>query len=85
MFLLRSALNKITQWGKILQFNIISKYTCKNVDVEFHFSSGLPCHVFNILKQTFPSLYKFGLNRTVWFPVVSKLIDGGDVGYSFGK
>ena len=62
-----------------------NKFTCKNVDVEFHFSSGLPCHVFKILKQTFPSLYKFGLNLTVWFPVVSKLIDGGDVGYSFGK
>jgi len=32
------------------------------------------------LLPTFPSLYKFGLNRTVWLPVVSKLISGGEFG-----
>ena len=28
--------------------------TCKKLDVSgFHFSSGLPCHVFKILRQTY--------------------------------
>lgn len=59
--------------------------TCRRLDVfSFHFSSGRPCQVFKILKQTFPSLYKLGLNRTVCFPVVCKLTDIGDEGYSGG-
>lgn len=30
-----------------------AELTCKKLDVcEFHFSSGLPCHVFKILRQT---------------------------------
>jgi len=31
-----------------------AELTCKKLDVcEFHFSSGLPCHVFKILRQTY--------------------------------
>uniref|UniRef100_A0A2M4DL68 Putative secreted protein n=1 Tax=Anopheles darlingi TaxID=43151 RepID=A0A2M4DL68_ANODA len=59
----------------------IDTSTCRKLDVcAFHFSSGRPCHVFNTDRQTLPSLYRFGLKRTVFRPVVSRLIIIGELG-----
>ena len=42
---------------------------------------GEACKITQYMVQpTFPSLYRFGLNRTVWLPVVSRLMSGGEFG-----
>ena len=49
--------------------------------VAFH---GSPAHVPSSDRHTLPLLYKFGLKRTVIFPVVRKCMWGGRCGYVSG-
>ncbi len=51
------------------------------LEAGFHFSSAAPYHVPNKLRQTFPSLYKLGLNLNVPPPLVNIFISGGAYGY----
>lgn len=55
----------------------IDSRTCSSVEIfGSQFSVATPCHVPSSERHTFPSLYKFGLNRTCPFPVVARFTFG---------
>ena len=59
--------------------------TCMMVEVGIQPSERVvPLQVPSKLRQTLPSLYKFGLKRTCPYPVVIRLTFGGQLGYSSG-
>ena len=59
-----------------LAMYLIGKQKVKDTNWIYRFNFNAP----NNDKQTFPQLYKLGLNLTVPLPVVFKLINGGLAG-----